>query len=66
MFYLLNGNGNGLHATLPSGAGPCDFWALLFSKRCIAAVTFQYKREPADHGFCSPLRAVLGAGRGAL
>ena len=66
MFYLLNGNCTGLHATLPSGAGSCDFWALLFSRRCTAAVTSQYKREPADHGFCSPLGAVLGAGRGAL
>ena len=66
MFFLLNNDGIRFNVTLPNGAGPRGFSARPFAKRCIAAVTTQYKRAPADYRYGTPLRAILGAGRGGL
>ena len=66
MFFSLNNVSIRFNVTLPNAAGPCGLSAWPFTKRCIAAVTTQDKREPADYGYSTPLRAILGAGRRAL
>lgn len=64
MFFLLNNDGIRFNVTLPNDPDLSGFSARPFAERCIAAVTTQDKREPADYRYRTPLRAILGAGRG--